>query len=1058
MFHIPGVMLTSFSLPFWIAQTSNGMAGTEDNVRTPAEAALLFSGPQFFVALIAGLVLAFAFQLLLTNLSVAAGISYLGQKSNSDDDDSSSNNDDRDGFGTTVHKIGTGLGVWTLVTVTIALFAACFLAVKLSLLTMNAGLGAILGLVIWGAYFSLLVWASSTTVGSLVGSVVNAATSGFQAILGTATAALGARAVNSQVVATAEAAAAAVGRQIGSAMDPTSIRESLEDYLHTVRPPELDVKGIRREFETLLNSPELKSIAPDNLRNINRQTFVDLVSKSTNLSKREMNRIADALEDSWNQVVNTTRGRDVTGELLDYLKNAGAQELRSPQNNSKLDELIAEMRASRQTNQQQAEQAPTLMDQAKQYAMSAITGALLGRTDLSDLDIHNILNRLQGLREQVAGGANQLASQVSDKIPALPSSTPNTIRLDVENYLLNTYPWHLNRETIRHEFRQVIYDAEADAGIVRRQLEQLKRSDFVNLLQSRGMLTQDKINEISDYLEEVRQEVLSTVQYREKEEKTQDVRSRLEDYLRNTPKEQLVAEGIKRDFKPILEDSDASYEEIRDRLSLFDRNIFAPILAGRGDLTPQEVDRVVSELESNRDSILTQAQGLQAQAKAQAEAMWVNLESYLRNTGKDELNPDAIKRDLRILLDNPSAGVSLVRARLSRFDRDTLVKLVSQRKDLSEEQANQIIDQVQDSWHQVVHAPQVVVDKTKEQYDRVTTAIADYLRSTGKEQLNPEAIQRDFSRLLANPREGALALRSRLSQVDRDTLVKLLSQRQDLSEQQVNQIIDQIQDSIRSIVKAPRRFAQRTQASVQNFQTTLEDYLRNTGKDALNPEGIKRDLSLILHDPRTGMESLGDRLSRIDRETVIKLLSQRQDISEEEAARTVDQVLAVRDRFVEQVRTIQRSIQDAIDSIFARIRGYLNSLDRPELNYDGIKRDIRQLFDDPQAGFDSLRYRLSQFNRDTLVAIMSSREDISEADANRIIDQIESARNNVLQRAERIQHEAQRRMEEVKRDAARKAEETRKAAETAAWWLFGTALVSAFASALAGALAVASQL
>jgi len=39
---------------------------------------------------------------------------------------------------------------------------------------------------------------------------------------------------------------------------------------------------------------------------------------------------------------------------------------------------------------------------------------------------------------------------------------------------------------------------------------------------------------------------------------------------------------------------------------------------------------------------------------------------------------------------------------------------------------------------------------------------------------------------------------------------------------------------------------------------------------------------------------------------------------------------------------------------------------------------------------------------------MSSREDISEADANRIIDQIEGARN-VLQRTERIQQEAQRR-------------------------------------------------
>ncbi len=111
------------------------------------------------------------------------------------------------------------------------------------------------------------------------------------------------------------------------------------------------------------------------------------------------------------------------------------------------------------------------------------------------------------------------------------------------------------------------------------------------------------------------------------------------------------------------------------------------------------------------------------------------------------------------------------------------------------------------------------------------------------------------------------------------------------------------------------------------------------------------------------------------------------------------------------------------------------------------------MFDDPQAGFEALRDRLSSFNRDTLVAVMSSREDISEEDANRIIDQVERARQTVLQRAERLQQEAQRRLEEVKHQAQKQAEETRKASASAAWWLFATALVSAIFSAIAGAVA-----
>ena len=77
---------------------------------------------------------------------------------------------------------------------------------------------------------------------------------------------------------------------------------------------------------------------------------------------------------------------------------------------------------------------------------------------------------------------------------------------------------------------------------------------------------------------------------------------------------------------------------------------------------------------------------------------------------------------------------------------------------------------------------------------------------------------------------------------------------------------------------------------------------------------------------------------------------------------------------------------------------------------------------DPQAGFEALRGRLSSFNRDTYVALMSSRDDISEQDANKVIDQIENARNSVLRRAERIQEEAQKRLEEVKYQAQKQAE------------------------------------
>jgi len=202
------------------------------------------------------------------------------------------------------------------------------------------------------------------------------------------------------------------------------------------------------------------------------------------------------------------------------------------------------------------------------------------------------------------------------------------------------------------------------------------------------------------------------------------------------------------------------------------------------------------------------------------------------------------------------------------------------------------------------------------------------------------------------------------------------------------------------------------------------------------------------------LKSVGDRLSHFDRGTLVSLLSQREDISEEEANRIADNIESVRHQFVEQAQAIQHQMQSVIDGVFGKIRHYLNSLDRPELNYEGIKRDFRKVFDDPEAGFDALRDRLSQFDRDTLVAVISSREDISEAEANRIIDQIEGVRDSVLHRAERLQEEAEKRVKQLKHKAKEQMVETRKAAATAAWWLFGTALTSVGVAAFAGVMAV----
>lgn len=893
--------------------------------------------------------MAVAFEFLLTNLSVATIVSP-GSLSTMDDDS--------DGLLSTVRGIETKIGLIALVTMTISLASACFLAVKLSLTT-SVFVGAIVGVTIWSAYFAIVFLLGANAVGSLIGSIVSTATSGLQAVMSTATTAIGANVSKDRVVSTAEEITAAVRRELTSGLDADSIQKTLQSSLSNLQHSNLDLDRVGSEFKKLLEDSNLKDIADsDLLRNIDHQNFVDLVSSRTDFSKKDINQIADQLESIWKQSIDKGGQKDLTSQLGDLLESVKPEDLNS-------DKLVAKIQKLIKSSSAQDSDGGSLATQALQVGLSAVLGKVLQNSDLSDLDVEKVSHQLNKLKTAVLGqsaGGESASDRSSDRF--------SVIRADLEHYLQSAPVWELNQAAVQQQFKDVV-DPDADPAAIREELEQIDHQYFVNKLSLRSDLQPDKIENLANDLDEARK---------------------------------------------------AAYNAARTAESA---------------AQPPEL-------------------------RQQAEDLRGKVAAYLRDTNKEELNPEGIKRDLQALLDDPQAGIGALKSRLSQFDRDTLVQLLSQRQDLDEQQVNEILDRVVEVKNNILQAPRQVTEQAQEQYQKTTTAIADYLRQTNLEELNPEGIQKDLTTLLDDPQAGAGALRERLAQVvggaspmeNRDTLVKLLTQQGELTEEQVNRAVDRLESTIRGMIKAPRRLASRAQQQAVDLKDSLASYLRNTQKEELNPDGIERDLKLLLKQPKAGLSNLGDRFEQFDRETFVALLSQREDISEEEANQIADRVASTYQSLTEQIQQVRQTFQSAVDSVFAKIRDYLNSLERPELNYEGIQADFAKVFDDPQAGFEALADRLGQINRDTLVAVLSSREDISEADANQIIAKIEETRDSVMARAQRIQAEVQNRFKAVKQQAKQQAIETQKVAASAAWWLFGTALTSLVASAIAGMVAI----
>jgi hypothetical protein len=1042
------VLVLTAAFVFRISDSSAAVAqpNTIVDQLPAADPTMLFSGSKFLLALIVGVVMAFAFQLLFTNLAIAVIASPDSSSKDTFKDNSS------DGLGDTIRGIETKVGLGLLVSISIALFTACFLAVKLSLVG-SPMLGAIIGVIIWAIFFTLLTWYGSTAVGSLMGSIISTATTGVQGLLGTGSAVLGANIAKNQIVSTAEEITAAVRRELTSGFDPDSIRTTLQSSLEQVKLPQFNFDQLGGQFEKLLKDADLGSIGDsDLLKNVNRETLVKLVSSRTDLSKRDVNRITDQLEAAWKKTISSKEEIDPQ-ELIQQLKSAAPQDLKSGKLSEQLSQLVKA--ASKQGNS-----SDNLTSRALQFGTTAVLSRVLQNVDLSDVDVEKIGVQLRtfgsGLLDSKSNSNGQSNVRTSEKFNEKHTSKPfSIIQADLEDYLLFSPPWKLNRETIKQEFHDVLYDAAADPNIIHQELTAIDRDYFIQVLSLRDDFTPTAIQDLAGHLEAIRADVLATVETTSTQAQAQDLRQRVENYLRVTSKTELNPEGIARDFEDLLADPGAEFDTLNNRLSQFDRLTLEQLLTQRQDINSEESSQIINQLEETRDRVLSQGQESQSRLQGQAQELRQKVSDYLRNTNKEELNPEGIQRDFKTLFDDPQVGASALRSRISQFDRDTLVQLLSQRQDLSEEQVNQVLDQVESVRDTILAAPQKLAGKAKEQYEQTTQALADYLRQTKLEELNPEGIQRDLATLFNDPKAGTDALRDRLSHVDRATLVKLLSQRDDLTEEQVNQTIDQVQSALRSIVKAPRRLANRVKKQAVDFESNLESYLQNTNKEELNPEGIKRDLQLLLHDPRAGLSSLGDRASHFDRGTFVALLAQREDMTEEEANRIADQVESNFKAVKDQIQQVQQAVQSTIDKGFESVRTYLNDLERPELNYDGIKQDFGKLFDDPQLGLEALRDRLTQFDRGTLVALLSSREDVSEADANRIIGQVESARDGVLHQVERVQQETQKRLDAIKHVTQKQVRETRKAAAGAAWWVFGTALFSLAASAMGGFVAVA---
>ena len=374
-------------------------------------------------------------------------------------------------------------------------------------------------------------------------------------------------------------------------------------------------------------------------------------------------------------------------------------------------------------------------------------------------------------------------------------------------------------------------------------------------------------------------------------------------------------------------------------------------------------------------------------------------------------------------------------------------------------------------------------------FDQVNKTIEDYIDRIDKNTPDYEKIKQDMTNLLTDIRIEERSVTGEDGSLDHETFIKLASEQSNLSKKDVQKLGGLFQEAKKAAdegdnneEKAKKVAATLTNASeedIDGYVSKIEEYLRNTGKEEISPESIREDIEKIVENPSNAQSILTNRAKKMDRSTLVALLEQNKNIKHDQAEQVVGYVEKAIDYVANKASDVQSKAQEQKDSAQQtataqtngagaqakraaqpspqsqqKVKTYLDGLGRPELQYDSLKRDLEKIMHDPKHSPEVIKNRLSKFDRETVVALLTSNDRISRRDIENIVRRVDESKNTLLAKAEQLESETRIQAEKAKQAALHQAENARKTAASAAWWLFGTAVVSGFAAAIGGWLAI----
>ena len=269
----------------------------------------------FFVSVIAGVVIAVGIQFLLSNLAIASGISAIGDVQ--DTSDSSSASDSSYSTKKAGQKLSAALGIFTIVTMSISLFIATYLAIELSLVSTVLN-GAILGVVVWALFFITAVVVDIKLTTAVCGNLLSFLRKGIAGASDTVISGF-AKSEQAKAQSFAKETVKAIHEEVRSEFNTSDFDKKVKQYIDRETQSQFSAKDLRKEMEKLINEIEVEEKLEMNDSNTLRKLILDIASNRPSLDEDQKKKVASTYDDIKGAISNNSSNQDRATDAFDKL-------------------------------------------------------------------------------------------------------------------------------------------------------------------------------------------------------------------------------------------------------------------------------------------------------------------------------------------------------------------------------------------------------------------------------------------------------------------------------------------------------------------------------------------------------------------------------------------------------------------------------------------------------------------------------------------------------------------------------------------------------------------